>query len=196
MTLTIDTCTLRNFMECLFHGRTELVGGEEAWDKIYTEFIDLSGAANTRECTISRQIHNVQIRIAWFKAMLDLQYRFLEQFEIPFVTAFDDFKRKSHKLKWNGDIEEFKQQLFRVDVKERKNIAELDRLFKEMSDLKKDGMTTKNITDNSRKEFVTLINVISKDNGYRINKDEVTVEEFALMIKSYSEAKEAQQNAQ
>jgi len=176
-------CSVKIFIDCLFNGdRSALNGGD--FDKIFTEYVDLSGVGETREYDLLTSIHNVQCRITFIDTMVKVQKEFFMNFEIPFVNAFDDFRKYGHRLSWNPEKPaDFITQLQRVDVIERKSIAELDAYIKELKSLKKDGVVP---DKNGRKDFIRQLNTLNKA-GYKIDREKTDMEELALMIRDHND---------
>lgn len=191
ITLTASTCSIKIFMLCLFEGKHNLVGGSNAWDLLYTDYIDLSGAADTKECTLLRNIHNKHSRIFFINYLIQLQLDWHREFGVPFPEAFKDFKRFGHRLIWNDDWEFFEKQLKRIEAKEKKNVAELDGLKKELERLRKHGMKAADVKPSDRRDFIKLIQAVEESRGFALNKEETTVEEFAIMVKSRKDIADA-----
>ena len=176
-------CSIRLFMTCLFGKNTEGLNGGD-FDKIFTEYIDLSGIGETKEYDLLWSIHNIQSRVTFIAAMIDLQKKFFKEFDMPFVNAFDDFRSYGHRLKWNQEKpEEFLNQLRMIEVREKKFQAELDAKVVELQKLKKEGVTA---DSNGRADFVRQLNSLGKA-GFRIDKDKTDMEELALMIRDQNQ---------
>lgn len=177
-------CSVRVFMTCLFdHDYTQLEGGD--FEKIFTEYIDISGIGETKELELMVAIHNIQTRITYIDAQVDIQKKFLHNFGIPFVNAFEDFKKYNHRLSWDPENpDKFVTQLQRVVVIEKKFHAELDTKVAELKKLKKDGVQP---NSNGRRDFVRRLNNLGKE-GYQIDKDKTNMEEVALMIRDQDAA--------
>lgn len=184
-------CSVNVFMECLFHGKMDNLHGGN-FDDIFTEYIDLSGVGKTKEYALLSAIHNTQTRITFIQTMVAVQREFFIHFSMPFVNAFDDFRKYGHRLTWNqAEPEKFFTQLKLVDTKEKKNVAELDKLMKEYADLQKDGV--KQDAD-GRKDFVRQLNALNRA-GYTIDRDKTDMETLALMILDYNEEVAAMNDA-
>lgn len=169
-------------MRCLFEDDFE---GVENFDAIWTEYIDLSGIAQTRDKDLLVAIHNIEVRLLVIPEMISFQLKFMAENKMPYVDGFWFFKKYGHRLTWNeDDPDNFFKQLEFVDIKERKFIAERDDLKKQQSLLKKNGVV---VDGNGRKEFIKLLNAIGKYRRNDIDRDKVDVETYALMIKDYFE---------
>lgn len=187
-------CSIKIFMLCLCEGKLELVGGEENWDALYTEYIDLSGAADTKECTLLRNIHNIKCRLWMISSLIAHQISWHSQFSVPFPHAFKDFKGYGHRLVWNDDWPDFEKQLQRVETKEKKKVAELDILQKEYEKLKAHGLKAKDVKANDKKDFIKLIHAIEENRGFALSRTETMIDEFAIMVKTQKDAAEARQS--
>lgn len=166
-------------MACLFDkDETGLEGGD--WEKLFTEYVDISGIGETIEFDLLLSIHNIQVRMTFIASMVELQKRFFKEFNMPFLKAFEDFKKYGHRISWDAsDPGKFITELQRIEVRERRFQSELDVKVKELKKLKKDGVQPN--TD-GRKDFVRQLNNLGKV-GYKIDRDKTDMEELALMIK-------------
>lgn len=170
-------------MECLFEKKYDGLDGGD-FDKIFTEYVDLSGIGATKEYDLMTAIHNVQSRMIYMAGMIDIQKEFLKNFDMPFVNAFPKFREKGHRLVWDPENPGlFVQQLQMVETMEKKSKAELDTKMKELTVLKKDGIKP---NSSGRQDFVKKLNQLNKA-GYKIDKDKSDMEELALMIKEHDE---------
>jgi len=177
-------CSVRIFMKCLFNQDYEALGGGD-FEKIHTEYVDLSNIGQTKEFDLMNAIHNLQTRIMTVPILVQVQFGFFKNFEMPFVNAFDEFKKYGHRITWDPERPElFIGQMERVAIKEKKFTAELDTRLKELTDLKKNGVK---VDSNSRHSFVKMLNTLGKE-GYQIDKDKTDMEEMSLMIREYDES--------
>ena len=196
--MNIDKCSVALFMRCAYSKEIEIkeaaiieVGGEECWNLLYTTYVDLSGAADSKEHNLMRALFNIECRLQFINEMLDLQVKCFNEFGQPFLPATLALKPYGHKIAFNGNAEDFKAQLQRVEMREAKKIAEKDSIIKELNQLRKEGMKASNITTDDRVSFIRLLNSISKHQGYGIDKEKTMADEFALMVKSHKEHFEA-----
>lgn len=176
-------CSIKIFMECLFHGRRELLNGGN-FEEIFTEYVDLSGIGETQEYNLMNGIHNIQTRMVFIESMIEFHKRFLKEFNMPYVDGFKDLRKYGHRLTWDPEHPQiFVQQLQMMEIKEKKNQAELDKMIKELNALKKDGVKP---DKNGRVNFVRQLNNLGKA-GYDINRETTDMEALALMIKDHGE---------
>lgn len=196
--MIISECSIQLFSKCAYSKKPEdketgitEVGGQEMWDVIYTEYVDMSGAADTKECYLVKSIHNINCRLAFISEQIQLQIDCFNEFQQPFAESLKRLKEYGHRITFNGDGEDFKRQLQRVELREAKKIAERDGHMKELNQLRKEGMKSDNIKEDDRKSFIRLLNAISKHQGYGIDKEKTMADEFALMVKSHKEHYEA-----
>lgn len=179
--------SIRQFMQCMHEGKFDVVGGYDNWDQLYTKYVDASGAADTKECLLMRNINNVHAKIVFVQEIIGINHKFLDIFSIPFLPSLLDLKKTGHRLKWNNDVDDFKKQLNRVEVEERSNVAEMDLLVSDLEKLKKEGLKASKIEKNDRKDFVRQITIIAKHNNRAIDRDKIDMEEYCIMIKDYSD---------
>lgn len=190
--MKLSDISVRKFMACLFNKDYSDV---ENWDTLYLEYIDLSGIGENRELALMTNIHNLQVRLAHITSFIEFQKLFYLEFNQPYVKAFDDLRKYNHKLNWDpSNREEFLNQLKRVEAKEKRNVAELDVLIKELTDIKKGAPVVKE-DHNSRADFIRMLNSLNKE-GYSIDKDKTDMEELSLMIKQQNEEYQAALAAQ
>lgn len=162
---------------------------KEDFETCYTEYIDTAGLFATEEFDIVANIHYLNNRINSIKMWVSLQKQFLIQFKEPYFEAFKFINKFGHRLKWNKDIEDFVKQLDRVITKESKYQVELDKKQKQLLEYRKSkGEETVNVKQN-REQFITLLNTLGKL-GYKIDKNETTIEELALMLKQQYDEQE------
>lgn len=184
MSLKCCDINVKTFMSAMFNQQYEGVGGPENWEAVYTEYIDLSGIGETQQYALLVNIHNVQKRIVAVQGYIDIEKKWFLLHNEPFEPALVDLRKYGHRLTWDiGNPKQFIEQLERCEIKEKKNIAELDAYIKELEDLKKDGPK---VTVNARQEFVKQMNRLGK-HGYKIDKDKTDMEEYSLMIREYDE---------
>src|ERR1700749_359678 len=189
--MTISECSIKVFMECLCNKKYDGVGGFDNWNSIYTEYIDLSGSADTKECSLKRTILDIELRLSFINSVIEVNIRSLNAFNLPFPGTIEDIKNYGHHIAWNGDKEDFVKQLKKIERRESKRIAEREGLIKELNQLVKEGMKATNVKENDRKNFLVLLNGIGKHQGYGIDKDKTMMDEFSLMVKSRKDEYEA-----
>lgn len=179
--MTLDQISVRVFMRCLFNKDYTDVPN---WEDVYTSYIDYSGIGETKQYHLMRAIHNINVRLSDITAFLELQKGFYLQVGFPFEHAFQDMNKYGYRLNWNANNpQDFINQLQKIETKEKRNIAELDKFNKELIGLQKNGGKE---DEYSRTDFVKMINGLRKA-GYKIDKDKTDMEEFSLMIKETSE---------
>lgn len=196
-------CTVKQFKACCFDQRFRVlvIDGDpsdqelqEAFELIYSQYVDLSGLFISREFELSAYIHSLEIRITSIERFVELQERFIEEFNSPFTPAFPIAKRYGHTLYWNPDspdIDQFKAKLSRIKGGEAKYIVELKKKKTELFDLHKKRANKEFTLLESRKQFVTMLNRLQQAK-FVIDQKETTVEELALMI---ADQKEQQDDA-
>lgn len=189
--MTISECSVRQFMDCLFNGKYEVVNGRDNWSLIYTDYVDMSGAADNKECTLKRAILNIDLRLSFIDSMIILNVKSLNAFGLPWPGSINDVQQYGHRIQWNGDAENFISQLKRIELREIKRISQRNGFIKELEQLAKEGMKAENIKEDDRKNFIKLLNGIGKHQGYGIDKDKTMMDEFALMVKSRKDEYEA-----
>lgn len=113
--MTASECNIKNFMLCLYEGKIELVGGKDDWEIIYTTYIDLSGAADTKEVTLQRQIHNIDVRLAAISSLISFQiswYSFTLSIKYESENELYELNKKLNALdKHSNDFEKCKSDI-------------------------------------------------------------------------------------
>jgi len=191
-------CTIFQFMRCKFDNDFSVLGSgsfeelAQAFDNIYTEYIDLCGAY-IPELEIMKGIKALECRLQAVHLYLEVCRQAIELPQTEEIIqvinrAIDNLKKKGYSPSYTNK-EDFLKQLKRIESRESQYKVELDRKNKELSDYRKKN--TRNIENNSRTDFIRLLNELGKV-GYKIDKEKTTVEELALMVKAQSELVEAQ----
>lgn len=185
--MTLRDFTISDLMACMFEKDFSKAGSEEAWNSIYTEYVDLSGAANTREVTIQREIFNIECRLNYVHTAIGLHIKCYNEFGKPLPQATLGLKSLGHQISWNGDWNNFELQLKMIEAREKKKIAERDKFLKELKELQKG-----NLKPATRTDFLRLVITIEKHLGFAIDRGKRNAEDFALMVKDYHELAEAE----
>jgi hypothetical protein len=199
--LTLADLTIRRFMAALFNGQRD---GLDNWDELYTSYIDLSGMGKSREFSLLTQIHNLSTRLQTIGAFITLQQDFYIHFGCPLqryirdgieCDPFEDVRKFGYRIAWKPEApEQFLSDLRKMDTKERRNVAELDKVEKELADLQAKGKPKE---VDSRKDFTRMLTVLNRE-GYRFDKDTTYMDELCDMIADNNErvqvALEQQQN--
>lgn len=171
---------------------------EEDFKIIYAEYQDASGLFLTDDFEKRSFIHHLSSRISYIKIFLRLERDFIKEFQIPFTRDFENLKLEyGYVLKWNNDLEDFENQLKKIESREIKHHTFLEEKIKEIEDSRK--AIKKNIKEEedeislkkSRTSFIRMLNSLSKI-GFKIDKKSTTVEELALMVKQQMEEVESQ----
>ncbi len=189
--MTLAEITVRKFMAALFNKQRD---GIDDWDGLYLSYIDLSGIGETHELSLMTAIHNLQVRLAHVNSYIDFQRKFFSEFFMPYEKSFPDMHKYNIRFTWNPmDPEGFIRQMKVAETNEKRNIAELDLLEKELRDIKKGAPAVKE-DHNSRANFIRMLNSLNKA-GYKIDKDLTDMEEVCLMIRAQREEYDAAMDA-
>lgn len=180
--MAFENYTIREFISAWFACKRDVMDDEE-FDTVYTEYVDTSGLFQSDDFDKMSYIQFLGGRINSIKIAIRLQREFITEFGQPYIENFEFFKMKGHRLKWNKDIEDFIKQLNSVELKESKNIAQLEKCIVELKKIRDTKGETVSVT---RGSFITTINSLGKI-GFKIDNDKTTVEELAYMIKQQFE---------
>lgn len=178
--MTLSEVTIRVFMKCLFNKDYEGIGGVENWEDIYIQYIDTMGICNNGLLEIEVGIHNLEARLMHITGWLEFQSEVFKRTGHPYEPAFADIQKYGHK----PTVDDFEAQLTRIESKEKKNISHLNRMRKEKEALQKIAQPE---TVNARNSFLTMLNIISKSQGYKIDKDTTDMEELCIMVRDHNE---------
>lgn len=178
-------CSVRVFMKCLFDKEYQGLNGGD-WDKIYTQYMDLSGIGETRQKVLLVLIHNTGIRIMNIPNMIGFQIEYMKVYGEPYFDGFSFFVEYGIRLTWDeNDAQGFINQLKRVLITEKRFVAEIDKHNKELSDLKAGIASPEN--DSGRKGFIKLLNKVSAWRHIEIDRDKVDMESYSMMVMDYFE---------
>lgn len=198
---TASECTVKQFKACCFDQRFHVLVLEgdpsdqelqEAFELIYSEYVDLSGLFITREFELSAYIRSLKVRIDTVQHFVELQRVFISEFDAPFPPGFDIVKKYGHILYWNPespDLDLFKAKLSKIESKEVKYTVELKKKTDELVELHRKRVKKEFTLLESRKQFVTMVNRLQQAK-FVINQNETTVEELALMVADHKEQQE------
>jgi|SRR6185437_4456280 len=187
-------CSVKQFMQCSFDHKYKalLIEGEAseddlriAFEYIYAEYADYSGLFQSQEFDIVSYINSLDNRIQTIKRFIDLQRKFLKHFDIPYLPELKMVKKYGHEIYWDQnypDKEGFLKKLIKIEARETKYQAIVDKKVNELIALRKKKQTKEHSILESRKDFVTTLNRLSQS-GFHIDKEKTSVEELALMIK-------------
>lgn len=176
------------FIAAMFKKQFEPVGGYENWEIIYTDYVDMSGVANTRETQVSISIFNIDARLTAIELFLYCIEDYYKATGLIYEDPVKSLRNYAHKLVWNNDWPGYQAQINRIRSKEAKRKSERDGLEKELDKLKTHGMKANNITNSEKNNFTRLINALQKENGYPFDRDKTMMDAFSLMQKEYTDA--------
>lgn len=185
--LTIQTCTLREFESCMFEG-ADLPG----WEAVYIDYIDLSGLAATDEYDLLVAINNITVRIETVPTYIEVQKQCIVHFGKYHPIATEKLAKFGYPMP--NDVSKAQAFLTSVLSKEKRYRQDLRQANDKLEKLKRpEGNDAKKAS----RSWGKAVNEMSKRQGYRIDRNVVTVYEYALMIASArEEALEAEIAAQ
>lgn len=194
-------CSVRQFMQCSFDDKLKvlIIDGEAseqdlkaAFEYIYAEYVDYSDLYQSQEFEIVAYINSLDTRIQTIRRFVDLQRKFLVQFDMPYLPGFEMIKRYGHHIYWDAnypDKDVFLKKLAQIEMKEKKYETKVNQKVQELIDLRKKRVHKEHTILESRKHFVTMLTRLQKA-GFVIDKDKTTVEELALIIKDQRDQNE------
>lgn len=198
---TAAECTVKQFETCCFENklRALLIEGEatdeelrEAFERIYEQYVDLSGLYETREFEMSAYINSLTVRIFTVQEFVRLQREFVSQFNVPYVPGFYLVKKYGYTIQWDHDapdLDTFSARLEKIESKEAKFKSELKRKQAELAEFQKKKITGEFTLLESRRQFLTQILRLQQAK-YVINKRETSVEELAYALRDQKDIQE------
>ena len=193
---TASECTVSQLMKCWFDNKLSVlvIDGDftedemkQAFEAIHTEYIDLAGLYKSKEFELLSQVNHIETRVNRLTMSIDLQRRFLKEFDIPFVTGLATFKEYGHNIYWDSasqDKTAFLSALNKIEQKTKLHKMQLIEKRDELLMLQKNKIEKNHTVIQSRREFIRTLNAINKF-GFDVKKNETTVEELALMINDW-----------
>lgn len=195
-------CIINRFMAVMFDKKFTalIIAGEpteeqlyEGFDKILTEYLDLTGQKNSQHFEAVKKVEKLKLRVTLVSTYLDLQDASIAMFNEPHIKGLKALKKQGHTIKWNEqnpDIKDFKEQLKKTrtrgistEVALIEAQHDLDKIEKEMS-----GTAVKVAkSTTARANFIDLITRLPTA-GFYINRDRTTMEELGSMVRQYNES--------
>ena len=189
-------CTINQFMKCKFDNNFSVLtlSGNpsekeliNAFENIQNEYIDLCGI-HVPEIELLKSIKALECRIQSMHLYLKVSKDACDQLVEPFIfevlnDAIPCINNNGYRLTWTNK-EDFKKQLNKIELKEKRYIAEHDRKNKELELYRENHPN--NIESNSRTEFIRLLNELQKI-GYKIDREKTFMEELGIMVNDYNQ---------
>lgn len=156
---------------------------QNAFEYIYAQYVDISGLYLSQEFELVGYINSLNHRITTMKWFVELQNKFMDEFEVPYLPGLSIAERYGYKLYWDPNYpESFIRKLNSIPAKESKFTIRITEKTKELVELRKKQIKKEHTLLESRKDFITMMNRLQQ-HKFVIDKNETTVEELALMIK-------------
>lgn len=189
-----EKINISDFMEAWFEEKYEKLSKED-FKIVHAEYLDTSGLYMSDDFEKHSLVHHLNSKINYIKMFVRLQREFMDEFDMPFIRDFAHLKEEyGYVVKWNGSIEDFENQLVKIEKRQIKHQSFLEEKIKELKELKesrsnnhkKQPIEPESDLKKSRMSFIRMLNSLGKI-GYKIDKLTTTVEELALMIKQQME---------
>lgn len=165
-------------MDAYFNGKRTVLNQEQL-DTVFNEYIDTAGLYDLDEFNKVAYAQFLSNRINFVKSAIELQRLFFKEFSRPYTPNFKFFKKYGYTL---IDDHTFLEQLENVENGELKWVAQLEIKMKELIDERKKKKKSNEEPKAERGSFVKTLNSLGKI-GYKISKNETTMEDLAFMIK-------------
>lgn len=175
--MTCSELKMNVFINCLLSGNTSEVGGDEAWEEIYAEYIGL------RENKSSSYILSMLKEITFLQTKVFIINKCVE---VLAVTYSRDLVNELKQCGCKGRFDWSDKAAYSNDLKaaisySKKYKNQFERKEKDLEDYYKrhgGGVI-------QRKDFDIWAVTLSKFMGFRIDYDEVTVSEYCHMMNQY-----------
>jgi len=178
MIYTLADITVKRFMLAMFNGEKEDI---DNWEDLYTQYIDLSGMANYRQLNLLISIYNLETRLWTVDKFIEIQTHSFNSFGEPYEPAYSMVKKYGHRIVWpSTDLD---VQLRRIHAKEQRQVAELEKLEKDLALIDESGVVKED--RNARHDFIRLLNRISEK--VKIDREKDDMESVCIMIRDYIE---------
>ena len=153
----------------MFNGKTH-----PNWEKIYLEYIDVSGIGVTEEFSTLIAIHNLQTRLNSIPRYVQVQVACWYNFQKLHPTATIKLAKYGYKMP-EGDPLSY---LTQIESKEKRFMHLLKEKEQQLLKIRE---KVKNQSKSDRIDFIRMLNHLGVK--YRIDRDKTTVEELAIMVK-------------
>lgn len=187
--MAYEKFTVGQFMNAWFNEDYSEISKDE-WPIVYAEYIDTAGLFISEEFDKVAYINFLNNKINSINIAIDTHRKFLETFGVAYSLGFPFFAKLGYIVKWNNDKQDFLNQLAKIELREKKNISQLEISIKELDNIRKSKEQENKEPEQTLKEkrlsFLRTFNSLNKI-GYRIEKNSTTIEEYALMIKQQIE---------
>jgi hypothetical protein len=183
-----EDVTIKDFMSAWFKKDYSKLSKED-FDLCYSEYIDSTGMYVTEEFDVVAGIHYLTNRINTIKTWVSLQKQCLFILGEPFLDELEFITKYGHHVVWNNDFEDFNKQLDRIILRDSKFQIELEQKHKKLEELRSKRNIKEVTKKDEREQFLRMLNSLSKI-GFKIDKNETTIEELALMLKQQFEENE------
>jgi hypothetical protein len=154
----------------------------KALEDIETEFNDLTGNKPDELKKID-EINALNARNraveGWFFCLDEV----LRRANAPYLDILPRLRTKGIRISWNGDIENFKQQIESAKIRDISKQVELEELSKKLEKTQSLSTSSPKFT---KKNFQQLINSV-QSLGFKISKDETDMFAFGTMCFDYFE---------
>lgn len=183
--MAFEKYTIRQFISAMFNNDRTVMSDEE-YDIVYTEYIDVAGLYESDEFNKISYIHFLSNRVNSIKLSIDVQLKFLKEFDVPFINGFTFLKKFGYIVKWEENKQKFINKLQDIENNEKKFISQLEGKIKDLTDFREKKNKSKKPVEQNRGSFIKTLNSLGKI-GWKIDNDRTTVEELAWMIKQQTE---------
>lgn len=196
-------CVVNQFIRCAFQDkyRVLLIDGEAtdeelkaAFQNIEAQYVDISRLFETREFEMSGYINYLGNRVSTIQRFIELQFRFIDEFQMPFIPAFGLVKKYNHNLFWNPeypDLDLFKRKLTSIELKEKKYRSILNTKINELIEFRKKIIKKDYSKLETRQQFITTLNRLQQAR-FVIDRDKTTMEDIGLAIKDHKDQAETE----
>lgn len=182
--MTCSELKMNVFINCLLTGKTDEVGGAEAWEEIYSEYIGL------RENKSSSYILSMLKEITFLQTKVFIINKCVEVLAVTYSRDLvNELKQTGCKGRFDwSDKAGYSNDLKAAISYSKKYKNQFEKKEKELEDYYKrhgGGVI-------QRKDFDIWAVTLSKFMGFRVDYDVITVSEYCVMMNQYERYCEVQ----
>lgn len=159
----------------------------EAWDQISEEYSQLVRAETDDSFELFKKIHYLKWKISYISLVLDyLKEEYDEEFAQNLATLGMSL------IVEKADWQEYLAQIYRVETEAKYLIVQLNQTSNEYNIMM--GKSGGQPEQRNLKDFERELAILSKFQGYRIDKEKTTVSEYCGILNAYIEYCKAMSN--
>jgi len=182
-------CTVGQFVQCKYNNNLKVlvISGEptakelaEAWEAISAQYIEAAGV-DIPEFAAMQEIHNLKVKKNGLTLLFHLQDVWIEKFAEPHVIGLEKLAKHNVKPVWRGDVADFVKQLDKAKDRNKSIDVQISEAEYSLDNIRI-ALGKEGVISDSRQDFRKLLIEVQRQ-GYKIDEDKTTVEDFGLMLR-------------